>query len=210
MSRATPKAAPDVLASCVAAYQRAATLASLRGLTLDERERFAYLANDQEALGLIYASEEEAADVITPEHEAMIDDRNRLRDALTDCMERMHDAIEQLDTYNKDDEPELDLATGEREPLDFAPEFHDAAEAAGEALAQCESEYDETTAGKLAKVTHERDELRTHLAAQDGKLRAADAVLRDAQALTLEYRRTSKPAPKWAQRLIATLTRSMT
>ncbi len=178
-------------------------------LTLTERERLAFTIGDAQTLALIYQNEDEFAEVVSPEHEAVIDDRNRLRDALTECMERMHDAIEQLDTLNTSETTLVDIVTGEDPPpIEFAPAFHDATELAAEALAQCESQLDDTARERLAKADATIASLRRTLAAQDGKLRMADAVLRDAQALVIPYRRTSKPAPKWAQRLIATLGRT--
>ena len=173
-------------------------------LTLDECERLAYAAGDTRLTALLYQTEDEFAEVISLEHEAVIDDRNRLRDALTECLERMNDAIEQLDTFNTS-EPEFDIVTGDPVCLNLAPEFGDAIDEGRTALLQCEPQDHTTTAEKLATANATIADLRAMNAKQAYDASRAAAVLADAQALTREYHRTAKPAPKWAQRLMRTL-----
>jgi chromosome segregation ATPase len=192
---------------CIAKYAEASRLAALSHLTLSERERIAFAAGDHATVALIHATEEECADIVSPEHEAMIDDRNRLRDALQECRERMDDAIEQLDTFNAADERIADGAS-----LEFAPAFHDAVTDAEDALERCDEQIDDTLADKLRKAETERDELRKRLAETDAngwKFRELRGMV---QFFALKpyvgaYGRDAKPAPKWAQGLIAALDR---
>src|SRR5665213_167669 len=188
----------SALAYCETKCAEAARLASLRGLTVNERERDAYARGDLVAAYLIRATEEEILDdYVSAEHEAVIDDRNRLRAELQTCVDEMSSAETALNLF----EPEIDLATGEASSFELPDTFGAAIADAEAALKQCDEQIDDTLADKLAAARAESERLLAQLNASDAELRksrelasAVRHVIEPYTGFSMTGRRTGKIA----------------